>query len=196
MGDHLKNILEIAKADITSSRPERVQEGLDKVQDLASRIEELEKQQKSIDIKPLLDGHVLMDIFGKPPGIWIKKVQEFLIAKQLENPALTKEDAVKLVKEYMQQEKLACLQLYNNFHQSLAKQGMEESTKVKEMSQSIGTCPKCGEVLIPLGFYENDVLRYCPVCKNEILQREFPGQSSQCDRSTYMRGVPPVPIRS
>ena len=40
---------------------------------------------------------------GLGPGKWIKKVKEFVLDKQLENPMLTKEEAWKMLLLYVEE---------------------------------------------------------------------------------------------
>jgi len=110
MGDHLEHVLAVAEADITSSRPERVEEGKKKVQELRQRIEDIEKAQPTEQIKDPLTGNDLMDLFDREPGPWIRDMKDYLMDKKLENPGLTKEEAIELAKaHYVELEKKADL---------------------------------------------------------------------------------------
>jgi hypothetical protein len=99
MGEHLNDVIEIVKADVTSSSPNNVINHLNSLIELMNRIIEVEKVAKSNDIKPLLNGNELMVMFNMPEGRWIKILHEKLIDKQLENPLMTKDEAKVFVRE-------------------------------------------------------------------------------------------------
>ena len=110
LGPHLQNVLQLAEADIKGGNPEKQKEKLEQLEDLRQRVKEQERAPiKPQEIKPLIDGNELQQIFSKGPGKWIGDVQEFQIDKQLENPNLTKEEMVSLIKEFMQSYKASQL---------------------------------------------------------------------------------------
>ena len=103
MGDNLEDIFEIVRADVTSSKPDKVQMHLDNLDKFKERIRQLEEIAKSASIKPLLNGNELMSIFVKGPGKWIKEVHEKLIERQLENPNLSREEAITIAKGVLEE---------------------------------------------------------------------------------------------
>jgi poly(A) polymerase len=80
MGDHLKDLLDLSRADITSKRPGRRQELLQQIHDLSERIEQL----RALDaIKPPLPkglGTALTERFGIPPSRRIGDIKKALEA--------------------------------------------------------------------------------------------------------------------
>ncbi len=99
MGDNLEDIFEIVRADITSTKPDKIQAHLSLLAQFKERIKQLEAIKESTSIKPILNGNELMQIFIKGPGPWIKQVQAKLIKKQLENTDLPREEAIAIVRE-------------------------------------------------------------------------------------------------
>lgn len=114
MEDYLDHVLTLAEADITGGTPERREEGKEKIRELRERIEILESQVPTLTLESPLDGNELMELFDAPPGPWIKEMKEYLISKKMENPALTKEEAIKLAKEYYPQLKSKSLLEYDS----------------------------------------------------------------------------------
>jgi poly(A) polymerase len=80
MGEHLKDLLDLSRADITSKRPGRRQELLQQIHDLTERIEKL----RALDaVKPPLPkglGTALTERFGIPPSKRIGDIKKALEA--------------------------------------------------------------------------------------------------------------------
>ena len=63
--------------------------------------EELEKIE---NIKPLLDGKLIKELFNIKNGKYIKKYIDILIKEQINNPKLTKEDCINIIKNQSKNE--------------------------------------------------------------------------------------------
>jgi poly(A) polymerase len=93
----------LSRADITSSRPQRVAAALAKVEALARRCEEIRAQEDVEKLHSPLDGHDLMHIFGGQPGRWIGEVKDYLLGLVLEGQLSQddKEEGERLAREYV-----------------------------------------------------------------------------------------------
>lgn len=100
IGNNYLSIMELAKADITSSNPNKIKACLDRMKELEERVVALEKAEREV-IKPLLDGKFLMEKYGRSGGAWIKEVHDLLIGEQRKNPALDKAQAEIVVDKFM-----------------------------------------------------------------------------------------------
>ena len=78
-GDQLDNLIAFSRADITSYRPRRVEKGLARVAELQVRCETILGEQDVAALDSPLDGHALMKLFDRPPGIWIKSIKQHLL---------------------------------------------------------------------------------------------------------------------
>lgn len=108
MGDYMDKVLDFAEADIRASRGEESlkEEQLGYTQDLREKVKQ-QQEQGFADVvkgKPLLDGTELQQIFNKNPGAWIGQVHKHLADLQLENPTMTKEEAIEAAKRFMAQQ--------------------------------------------------------------------------------------------
>jgi poly(A) polymerase len=78
-GNELDALLALSRADITSYRPRRVEAGLARVAELQGRCEHLQAEQDVAALEAPLDGHALMKLFDREPGIWIKPIKQYLL---------------------------------------------------------------------------------------------------------------------
>jgi len=82
---YTQNLLDLTQSDITSKHPEKLRRGIDKVNRLRKRIEELNKQMESAKIYSPLDGNELMQMFpDKKAGEWLKNIKNFLLNEVIE----------------------------------------------------------------------------------------------------------------
>jgi poly(A) polymerase len=72
------DLLDLAAADVTSSRARKQLEAAERVANLRSRFERLQDESQLEQLVSPLDGNQLMQIFDLPPGPWIKRVKEHL----------------------------------------------------------------------------------------------------------------------
>lgn len=98
----LPNFLELIKADITSSHPQKVRKNLESIAELERRIEEIKEREEIEKIKPLLNGNEIMELLNIPPSPLVGKVKNWVFQKQLDlGPSYTKEDAIQdILKEF------------------------------------------------------------------------------------------------
>jgi poly(A) polymerase len=84
MAEHLDDLLCLARADITTKRPEKKRKGLGQIDELASRISQLAAEDAKLPPLPTGVGDAVMKAFGLAPsrqiGV-IKKLLEEAIAK-------------------------------------------------------------------------------------------------------------------
>lgn len=79
LGEHLDDLLCLARADITTKRPEKKRRGLNQIEELATRIRTLAAEDAKQPPLPTGIGDAVMKAFGIPPS---RKIGE--IKKQLE----------------------------------------------------------------------------------------------------------------
>lgn len=77
-GDLLEDLLDLVAADVTSARAHRQRAAARRVQGLRDHIKRLEEEHSLAQLQSPLDGHELMEIFGRPPGRWIAGVKDHL----------------------------------------------------------------------------------------------------------------------
>lgn len=68
MGDGLRDLLDLSRADITTKRPEKRRRGVRQISLLGKRIAELKKQDEKVPPLPKGLGTELMEAFGIPPS--------------------------------------------------------------------------------------------------------------------------------
>ena len=78
-GEDLDTLIALSRADITSYRPRRIEAGLARVAELHARCEHLQAERDVAALDSPLDGHALMELFDRPPGVWIKPIKQYLL---------------------------------------------------------------------------------------------------------------------
>ena len=78
-GEDLEALIALSRADITSQRPQRIKTGLVRVAELQARCEQLQAESNVAALDSPLDGHALMELFDRPPGVWIKPIKQYLL---------------------------------------------------------------------------------------------------------------------
>lgn len=78
-GEELPLLFGLSRADITSQRETKVAARMALVRELEERIAQLRVEEETEKIKSPLDGNELMEMFGRPPGPWIREVKERLL---------------------------------------------------------------------------------------------------------------------
>ncbi len=84
LGAHLDDLLCLARADITTKRPEKKRKGLNQIEELAGRIAKLAEEDAKLPPLPSGIGDAVMKAFGIPPSRKIgeiKKILEEAVAK-------------------------------------------------------------------------------------------------------------------
>lgn len=69
--------------------------------ELFDRVRKLKKQNLLLPERELFNGNELASIFGRPAGKWIGEAKSYIKRLQFENPKLTKEEAVKKLKNML-----------------------------------------------------------------------------------------------
>ena len=68
MGDGLKDLLDLSRADITTKRPERKKRGLRQISELSDRIEQLDSEDAKLPLLSKGIGSAIMQHFGLAPS--------------------------------------------------------------------------------------------------------------------------------
>jgi poly(A) polymerase len=95
LGEHLDGLLCLARADITTKRPEKKRRGLNQIEELAGRIGKLAAEDAKLPPLPSGIGDAVMKAFGLPPSRLVGEIKKQLeaavaageIAERLENEA-------------------------------------------------------------------------------------------------------------
>lgn len=100
LGAHLDDLLCLARADITTKRPEKKRKGLNQIEELAGRITALAAEDAKLPPLPSGVGDAVMKAFGIPPSRKIGEIKRLLeeaIAKGEIDERLPSEDYVAFV---------------------------------------------------------------------------------------------------
>ena len=91
--DQVENLYRLRAADTRGNgKRNRLAPELD---ELAERIERVIAAEEAVHVTDLeVDGHVLMEEFGRPPGRWIGELLHALLEEVLEDPTLNEEHAL------------------------------------------------------------------------------------------------------
>ncbi|HEY1352630.1 MAG TPA: HDIG domain-containing protein [Ktedonobacteraceae bacterium] len=102
-GEHLDYLLDLSRADITSYRADKVSRATARVSDLAMRCQQLKAEAERVPLKSPLDGKELMEIFGRPPGPWLRPIKEQLLSLVIDGVLSPgdKEEATRIAHELM-----------------------------------------------------------------------------------------------
>jgi tRNA nucleotidyltransferase/poly(A) polymerase len=92
-GNEFDLIMEISKADYGKINDEN------KLAELNARIEDLKLKNMLCPKGEMFSGKELMEIFDKPAGKWIKIAKNKIEELQIENPKITKDRAIKAIKD-------------------------------------------------------------------------------------------------
>lgn len=68
MGDDLKDLLDLGRADITTKRPGRRKRGLSQIDELEARVRQLEIEDAKLPSLPTGVGNRIMEVFDLPPS--------------------------------------------------------------------------------------------------------------------------------
>lgn len=100
LGAHLDDLLCLARADITTKRPEKKRKGLNQIEELAGRIRSLAAEDAKAPPLPSGIGDAVMKAFGIPPSRKIgeiKKLLESMVEKGELEPGLESEAYVEII---------------------------------------------------------------------------------------------------
>jgi poly(A) polymerase len=100
LGEHLDDLLCLARADITTKRPEKKKKGLSQISELAERIRKLQAEDAKVPPLPTGVGDAIMKAFSLPPSRLVgeikKKLEAAVTAGEIA-PNLPSEDYVAFV---------------------------------------------------------------------------------------------------
>ncbi len=102
LGAHLDDLLCLARADITTKRPEKKRKGLGQIDELAGRITQLAAEDAKLPPLPTGVGDAVMKAFGLPPSRKIGEIKRHLedaIRRGEIDERLPSEDYVAFVKQ-------------------------------------------------------------------------------------------------
>lgn len=100
LGQHLDDLLCLARADITTKRPEKKRKGLSQIDELSARITQLAAEDAKLPPLPSGVGDLMMEAFGLSPSRLvgdIKKKLEVAIANGEIEPHLPSEAYVEMI---------------------------------------------------------------------------------------------------
>ncbi|CAA9578486.1 MAG: CCA tRNA nucleotidyltransferase, partial [uncultured Thermomicrobiales bacterium] len=78
IGPWLGDLLDLARADVTSGRPQVQRAARERIDRLAAHCERLAAERELAKLQSPLDGTQLMALFDRPPGKWIKPLKDHL----------------------------------------------------------------------------------------------------------------------
>ena len=78
LGDHLDDLLCLARADITTKRPEKKKKGLSQISELADRIRKLQEEDAKLPPLPSGVGDAIMKEFAIPPSRLVGEIKKKL----------------------------------------------------------------------------------------------------------------------
>jgi poly(A) polymerase len=103
-GDALADLLDLSRADITSYRADKLSRAAARVTELEERCQRLKEEAERVPLKSPLDGNELMELFGRPPGPWLRPIKEHLLGLVIDG-ALAPDDkagAAEIARNYVQ----------------------------------------------------------------------------------------------
>jgi poly(A) polymerase len=103
-GDDLADLLDLSRADITSYRADKLSRAAARVTELEERCQRLKEEAERVPLKSPLDGNELMELFGRPPGPWLRPIKEHLLGLVIDG-ALAPDDkagAAEIARNYVQ----------------------------------------------------------------------------------------------
>jgi poly(A) polymerase len=105
-GECLPYLLDLSQADITSYRVDKISRAKERVAELARRCQQLQEEAERVPLKSPLDGNELMELFGRPPGPWLRPIKEHLLGLVIDGQLSPndKEEAARIAQELMQAE--------------------------------------------------------------------------------------------
>jgi len=101
--NYLSDLIELNRADITSHNPVKVADRLAKYSALIDKVYEVLDELKNapVRVESPLDGTELICLFNLKAGKIIGDIKDMLIEKVIEGEIETKEQAIEVVKEYL-----------------------------------------------------------------------------------------------
>ncbi len=107
-GEILPDLLDLSRADITSYRADKVSRASARVMELSERTQHLIEEAERVPLKSPLDGNELMELFGRPPGPWLRPIKDHLLGLVIDGLLAPddKERAAEIAKELLDHEEV------------------------------------------------------------------------------------------
>ena len=107
-GEELEPLVTLSRADVTSYRAERREAARMRADEFEARVRELQEQEDIQKLQSPLDGNELMELFGRPPGPWIRPVKEYLLNLVIEGQLGQddKEAGARLARDFAEKNRL------------------------------------------------------------------------------------------
>jgi poly(A) polymerase len=105
-GEVLPDLLDLSRADITSYRADKVSRAAARVSELDERAKRLTEEAQRVPLKSPLDGNELMELFGRPPGPWLRPIKDHLLGMVIDGLLAPddKQQAIEIARELVKQE--------------------------------------------------------------------------------------------
>ncbi|HEY0756310.1 MAG TPA: HD domain-containing protein [Ktedonobacteraceae bacterium] len=105
-GEALPSLLDLSRADITSYRVDKISRATARVSELAERCQRLKEEAERVPLKSPLDGTELMELFGRPPGPWLRPLKEHLLGLVIDGVLSPddKTEATRISREFLKTE--------------------------------------------------------------------------------------------
>ncbi len=106
-GDTFNDLVDLAAADVTSSREHRRRAAARRIEGLREHFAHLEAQHALDQLQSPLDGNDLMAMFERPPGRWIAEIKDRLREMVIDGDLDPddQETATKLAREWVEAER-------------------------------------------------------------------------------------------
>jgi poly(A) polymerase len=99
LGEHLEAAIALADADVRASDPSDYPGFREGLKELRARIGSVGEAAEIARMRPLLDGHEIMELLDIQPGPRVGEALDFLLDQQIEGNITTREQAVASVRE-------------------------------------------------------------------------------------------------
>jgi poly(A) polymerase len=78
-GPALDDLFKLSRADLTTRREDKRRAAIRRLAELRARCDALQAQEDVAKLRSPLDGNDLMELFGRPPGPWIRPIKDHLL---------------------------------------------------------------------------------------------------------------------
>jgi poly(A) polymerase len=104
--ESLPHLLDLSRADITSYRADKISRAAARVSELEERCQRLKEEAERVPLKSPLDGKELMELFGRPPGPWLRPLKEHLLSLVIDGVLSPddKAEATRIAHDFVQNE--------------------------------------------------------------------------------------------
>jgi poly(A) polymerase len=99
-GPLLEDLNELTRCDCTTRNAKKAATLARRMDDLETRIKELEEQEELSKLRPALDGNTVMQILDVKPGRIVGEALAFLLEIRIEEGEISEEEATKRVRAW------------------------------------------------------------------------------------------------